>query len=70
MAKKPKTLAEFLEQTGTTQTEFAARVGVKQSLISRLVSGSRTPSLSLAARIAEAAGIPIESLLPRDTEAA
>lgn len=59
-------LATFLEQTDTTQAEFAARVGVQQSLISRLVNGTRRPSFALALRIAAEARIPIESLMPSE----
>jgi transcriptional regulator with XRE-family HTH domain len=63
MGTKYKSLADFLDQTNTTQADFAARVGVQQSLISRLVNGQRTPSLALAVRIAAKANIPIDSLL-------
>ena len=68
MPRKAATLAEFLEATGTTQATFAERVGVQQSLISRIVRGERTPSLGLAVRIAKEAGIPVESLLGPDIE--
>jgi transcriptional regulator with XRE-family HTH domain len=70
MPKKYKSLADFLDQTGATQAEFAARVGVQQSLISRIVNGERTPSLPLAVRIASEASIPLESLVPGEEGAA
>jgi transcriptional regulator with XRE-family HTH domain len=70
MPKRYQSLADFLEKTETTQADFAARVGVKQAAISRFVHGARTPSLPLALRIAEAANIPVESLLTSGTEAA
>lgn len=70
MPKKYRTLGEFLEATGTTQVDFADRVGILQSTVSRIVNGARTPSLELAIRIAEEANIPLESLVPRKGRAA
>lgn len=69
MTTKFRTLAEYLDATGTTQADFAARVGVQQSLISRILNGSRTPSLPLAIRISEAAAVPVESLFQASGEA-
>lgn len=48
-------LALYLQATGATQEEFAARVSVDQSTISRLVRGGR-PGWGLAARIAHVTG--------------
>ena len=56
-------LTEFLEQTNTKQSDFAARVGVSQPVISRIVNGHAVPRLALALRIAAEADIPVESLL-------
>jgi transcriptional regulator with XRE-family HTH domain len=64
MAMKHKTLAEYLRRECVTQAEFARRVGVAQPVISRISTGRARPSLSLALRIAAAAKIPVESLLP------
>lgn len=69
MSKKHQSLGEYLRKTGITQAEFASRLGVKQSQISRIVRGARTPSLPLAIRIAREAGIPVESLVPRSEAA-
>lgn len=60
---KPQTLAEWLEASGLTQAELAARVGVQQPVISRLVRGQRMPSAKLAVRLARVTGLPLESLL-------
>jgi transcriptional regulator with XRE-family HTH domain len=59
-----KNLADFLTQTGTTQQDFASKLGISAAHLSRLVNGERTASLPLALRIASEASIPIESLLP------
>jgi transcriptional regulator with XRE-family HTH domain len=70
MTKGYSDLGEFLRETGMTQADFAALVGVRQSLISRIVNGTRSPSLSLAVRISKASGVPVESLLKGRPEAA
>ena len=63
MRQRYRTLADYFEQTGKTQTEFAKRVGVHRSLISHIAAGRKQPSLPLALKIAEAAGVPIANLL-------
>ncbi|WP_370687535.1 helix-turn-helix domain-containing protein [Epibacterium sp. MM17-32] len=47
-------LSEYLTEAGVTQSEFAARVGVTQGVISRLSSGHSLPGLALAVRIENA----------------
>lgn len=56
-------LKAFLAQTGTTQEVFAARLGIRQSQLSKYVTGKQRPRLDIALRIAELANIPIESLV-------
>jgi len=51
-----KTLAQYLSETGTKQSELAARVARSRSYISEIVSGTKQPSLALALRIAAATG--------------
>lgn len=46
--------------TGLTQREFAERVGMKQSQIARIESGSQIPKLETFAKLAAAAGYAIE----------
>lgn len=45
------TLPEYLRSTGTRQTEFAERLKVRQSTVSKLVNGKVSPSLALALQI-------------------
>ncbi|MDB6177918.1 helix-turn-helix transcriptional regulator [Paracoccus sp. Z330] len=45
------TLSQHLESTGETQSAFAARVGVQQGTISKLVRQQITPSFKLAQKI-------------------
>lgn len=56
-------LRMYLEKSGDSQRALAKRVGVGPSHLSHIIAGRRLPSLPLAARLAEAANIPIESLL-------
>lgn len=49
-------LAEFRKRTGISQRHFAERVGVDQSVISKIETGLAKPGLSLAVRIEEATG--------------
>lgn len=56
-------LKTFLKKTGTSQRAFAEQIGVDPAYVSYLVHGQREPSLTMAAKIAQAANIPIESLL-------
>lgn len=44
-------LREHLEGNGIRQADFAARIGVTQGMVSRLVSGALLPSLELAVKI-------------------
>lgn len=65
VARKYKTLADYLEQTGKTQDSLAERLGVSVSYVCLLVSGRRQPSLPLAIRIEAATGVPVEALVSR-----
>lgn len=49
-------LSKYLSETGTSQSDFAALIGVDKGTVSRIVSGKLTPRLYLAARIEEATG--------------
>lgn len=46
------TLRQYLFETRVKQREFADRIGVSESLVSRLKSGSRKPT-ALVARLIE-----------------
>jgi transcriptional regulator with XRE-family HTH domain len=64
-----QSLREFLDATGLTQAQFALRVGLSQSDVSKILNGHRVPKLAVAIRIAEVAEIPIASLVPLADEA-
>jgi transcriptional regulator with XRE-family HTH domain len=49
-----------MRRAGHTQTEVATKLGVTQTIVSRLTTGSRPPSLALATRIQQLTGIPPE----------
>ena len=49
---------------GGTQAEFAARMDMSTGYLSDLKKGLVRPSLSLAKRLSDECGIPIESFLP------
>jgi transcriptional regulator with XRE-family HTH domain len=68
MAKRFKTLSDYLTSTGTSLEVFADRVGLSVSYVSMLANGQRTPSLPLALRIASEANIPVASLVPSESE--
>ncbi len=50
------TLEEYLEHHNVLQSEFAARLGINQSMVSRLVNMIAAPSLQLAFRIERETG--------------
>lgn len=45
------TLSEYLQNTGTSQKDFALLIGVDKGTISRLAAKKMTPSLPLASKI-------------------
>lgn len=57
------TLHDWLEKTGTTQEEFAAKSGVPQPLVSKYANGKRRPHLDNAIAIERATDgkVPVES---------
>jgi DNA-binding XRE family transcriptional regulator len=63
VGRKYKTLADYLDQTGTTQDFLAEKLGVSRSYVSLLASGERQPALPLALRIEALTGVPVESLV-------
>ena len=56
-------LREHRKAAGLTQCELAAQVGCAQNYLSDLEIGKREPSLSLAVRIAELLGKPLQKFL-------
>lgn len=47
----PMKLDSYLKESKLTQVDFAARLGVKQSTVSRWLAGVRRPTLDLARKI-------------------
>jgi transcriptional regulator with XRE-family HTH domain len=56
-------LEQFFRKSGVSQRVLAKRIGVDPSYISHIRNGIRVPSLKIAAKIADEANVPIESLL-------
>ncbi len=63
-----RTLREYFDAGIESQRSFAARLAISPSHLCRIVAGDKLPSLPVAVRIAEAAGIPVESLLASSHE--
>ena len=61
--QKYLSLADYLEQTGTTQAELAEKLAVDRSYVCRLANRDRQPPLGLALRIHEEFGVPLKSML-------
>jgi len=59
-------LDTYLKREGISGSEFARMLGVSRSLVSHVRAGRRQVSLPVAVRIANAARIPVESLLKRE----
>ena len=63
-------LETFFEQTATLQEDFAERIGISASYMSRIKNKLAQPPLDLALKIANEAHIPLESLISMANEAA
>lgn len=59
-------LTAYLDATGQTQAQLAAKLGRSQPFISKLLRGLAQPSLGEALRIASEVGVPVESLVSRE----
>lgn len=59
----PSTLCELRLNRGYSQTDLARRVGLSRPYLSQLESGTRSPSLGLAERLARALDITVDELL-------
>jgi len=68
MSKRPKSLADYIDQSGETQEALAARAGVSQPTISRAKSGGAV-SLRTAKKLAALTGVPVESFGQQDAAA-
>ena len=55
-------LKEMRAELGLTQAELAERVGVTRKTVNTVENGVFTPSALLALKLAEAIGVPVETL--------
>jgi transcriptional regulator with XRE-family HTH domain len=53
-------LAAFMAWSGLTQSDLAARIGVHQTFVGRLLAGSRAPGLDVAVAIERVTAEPRE----------
>jgi transcriptional regulator with XRE-family HTH domain len=60
--KAYKSLQDWMERTGTNQTELARRAGLTKSHLSMILKGSRRCSLRHALTLSELTGVPVEKL--------
>jgi transcriptional regulator with XRE-family HTH domain len=60
MTKRYTSLADYLERSGETQEQLAARAGVSQAHISRVLHGGHC-SLKLAKALSKLTGVPVET---------
>lgn len=56
-------IKQYLEETGKTQEEMAAKIGMSKQAISAWVTGRTTPSLGDVRKIAEKLGVSLPWLL-------
>ena len=54
-------LADYIERSGDTQTNIAARVGTSQATVSKVAKGMIVPRALLQLRFAEYCRIPLDS---------
>lgn len=59
-----KTLAEYMDETDTTDAALAAVVKCDRSMITKIRRRQATPSLPLALAISKETGVSVEALLP------
>lgn len=59
-------LATYFGATGTKQEDFAERLGISPSYMSRIKNKLVRPRLDIALRISREAHVPVESLLSEE----
>ena len=64
-----RSLQEYLQLTGTTQAELAAKLGTSQPNVCRWARGEYLPSPARALQIAKVCNIPVTTLLIGDAVA-
>ncbi len=63
-------LKEYMEHTGTKESEMAEKLGISASYVNLIKNGERRPSPQLAEKIEAVTGIPFRKLLLNDNAAA
>jgi transcriptional regulator with XRE-family HTH domain len=61
-----RSVREFLARTDRTQASFAEELGISEAHLSQVLTGSRSPSLQLAVKIANLSGIRVEEFCATD----
>lgn len=51
----------FLAERDMTQAQLAAQLGIDDSMLSLILHGKRTPSLSIALKLESITGIPVKA---------
>lgn len=62
-------LETYFTQTATKQEDFAERLGISASYLSRIKNNLVQPPLDLALKISREAHVPVESLISQENEA-
>ncbi len=62
-----RSLREYIDGAKTTQTAFAAAVGISGPHLSQILSGTKRPSLDVALRIEDITGIPVRDIVGRES---
>lgn len=63
MAQKYRTLADYFEQTGKSQSSLARQLGVTRACVSYWVARRNEPSLSTALWLSRSLGIRLDGLI-------
>ena len=60
--KSKRDIRSLLEKQGQTQRQFAQALAIHESTVSKIIKGTRKPSIRLALAFSRALGIPVEEL--------
>ncbi len=61
--KFAKKLKETISKEGITQKELAKKAGLSEAYVSQILSGKKTPTITVAKRIAEVLDLPVSYFL-------
>lgn len=60
---KEAKMKDLLKQAGLTQSEFAKRLGITQSLVSQWISNKCQPQLNMVPKVAKLLNVSVEDIL-------